>query len=440
MLDKIKPKWNIQNNKPARSKDGKGQSLVEMAILTPLLLLMFIGVLEVGWAIRGYIVLVNADREATRFAARGWYLDFNQNDINDIGYGNVLSHTLDSISQQLPFDVVSDDPNGTLIVSHYIVDTGKPCADPPCNDDCAADHQNHHGGCDCTTPERREPDYVYDDWVAHPGMTSYSHFSALYGLPNASRLDHDAVVAELKEQNDAFNCALNVKDPSAPWSPNSVVAVEMFYDQPQLVGVPIIANHFTDPVPLYAHTVMRITGDRGNKGGEGGGCTLLPVAVHESTVDALEEGESTGDIRNGTGTGNFGWLRWTDDTDAISANSNSEEYLEEEIKNPRLSMNDYREPEHKDANDEVINSGDWVWGLTGQVSSDGVVKEQMTDRIGQVHRVPIWNIAEGSGSNVVYHIVGFALFRLDSIDFQGNPKTISGTYMGRDDTCKGNGH
>jgi Flp pilus assembly protein TadG len=43
-----------------------GQSLVEMAFITPLLLLMFIGVLEVGWAIRGYIVLLNADREGTR--------------------------------------------------------------------------------------------------------------------------------------------------------------------------------------------------------------------------------------------------------------------------------------------------------------------------------------------------------------------------------------
>ena len=38
----------------------RGQSLVEMAIIAPLLLLMFIGVLEVGWAIRGYVVLLNA--------------------------------------------------------------------------------------------------------------------------------------------------------------------------------------------------------------------------------------------------------------------------------------------------------------------------------------------------------------------------------------------
>ena len=72
MLRRIKPKWNRQDGSPT----DRGQSLVEMAIITPLLLLLFIGVLEVGWAIRGYIVLLNADREATRFATRGQYLDF----------------------------------------------------------------------------------------------------------------------------------------------------------------------------------------------------------------------------------------------------------------------------------------------------------------------------------------------------------------------------
>ena len=143
-----------EGNKAGLSGE-KGQSLVEMAFITPLLLLLFIGVIEVGWAIRGYIVLVNADREATRFAARGQYLDFRQTELENIGYDYVAAHTLDAISQQLDYDVASGDPNGTLIISHYLVDTGQPCEDPPCNDDCAADHHNHHGGCDCSTPERR---------------------------------------------------------------------------------------------------------------------------------------------------------------------------------------------------------------------------------------------------------------------------------------------
>jgi hypothetical protein len=430
---------------PARSSGEKGQSLVEMALITPLLLLLFIGVLEVGWAIRGYIVLLNADREATRFAARGQYLDFSKTERNAIGYGYVLSHTLDSLAQQLSFDVISDQPNGTLIISHFLVDTGKPCADPPCNDDCAADHNNHHGGCDCTTPDRREEDYPYDDLILQPGVSGYEHFAALYGTSRPSRIDSTELVAQLKEQNDAFNCSLNAKDSSVPWSTNSVVVVEAYYDQQQLLGVPLVSNYFTDPVPLYVHTMMRITADRGTGGGESGGvgCELLPITVHTDTLKSLAAGTFVPNIREGTDSGNFGWLRWTEDSDAVGMNPNSEEYLAEELSNPRLAMNDYREPEHKDPNDTSINTYDWVWGLTGNVNSNGVARTEIERMTGEtkVYRIPVWDMAQGSGSNVVYRITGFALFKITDYDLGGNPKTISGIFHGwANDACPGNGH
>jgi hypothetical protein len=390
-------------------------------------------------------VLLNADREATRFAARGQYLDFRFYERDEIGYGYVLSHTLESMAQQLDFDVVSGDPNGTLIISHYLVDTSRPCADPPCNDDCDADKHNKHGGCDCSTPDRREPDYPYDDLVLHPDMSGYEHFAALYGIPRPSRLNHAELVAELKEQNDAFNCSLNLKDESAPWSPNSVVVVEAFYNQPQLLGVPIVSNYFTDPVPLYVNTMMRIASDRGSGGGEsdGGGCELLPIAVHTDTLTSIAPGTHVTNIREGTGTGNFGWLRWTDDSDAVGMNPNSEEYLAEELFNPRLPMHDYREPEHKDPSDTVINVSDWVWGLTGNVNSNGVARTQLERMVGEtkVYRIPVWGSAEGSGSNVTYRIVGFALFKLTGYDLTGNPKEISGIFHGWDNNaCPTNGH
>ena len=87
-----------------RRRKDRGQSLVETALIAPLLLLMFLGVIEVGWALRGYLVLLNANREATRFAARGTYLDFSQPNIEDVGYELVLQHALDSLSDQLPLE------------------------------------------------------------------------------------------------------------------------------------------------------------------------------------------------------------------------------------------------------------------------------------------------------------------------------------------------
>jgi hypothetical protein len=444
MIRKIKAKWNIQGDRRASAPGQKGQSLVEMAIITPLLLLLFIGVVEVGWAIRGYIVLVNADREATRFAARGQYLDFRQTERGDVGYDYVAAHTLDAISRQVDYDVASADPNGTLIISHYLVDTGKPCADPPCNDDCAADNHNQHGGCDCSTPERREEDYPFDDLVLHPGMDGYEHFSALYGIPRESQINPDELVAQLKEQNDAFNCALNVKDESVPWVPNSVIAVEAWYDQPQLLGVPLVSNYLTDPIPMYAQTVMRINTARGRSTvSDGVGCHLLPITVYTDTL-SVDVGTEVPNIREGIGSGSFGWVRWTDDSEAVGSDPNSEGYLAEALANPGLAMPDCRAPVPKDPGATVINAGDWMWALTGNVNSDGVARTQLErlkyDPALYKYRIPVYDVAEGTGSNVVYHIVGFATVKITDYDLGGNPKEISAIFTGWDDACPGNGH
>ena len=53
----------------------RGQGLVEFAIMLPILLLLLIGLAELGFALRNYLVVVNADREGCRFAARGRFSD-----------------------------------------------------------------------------------------------------------------------------------------------------------------------------------------------------------------------------------------------------------------------------------------------------------------------------------------------------------------------------
>ena len=77
-------------------------------------------------------------------------------------------------------------------------------------------------------------------------------------------------------------------------------------------------------------------------------------------------------------------------------------------------------------------------GPTGNVNSNGVAKTELErlESEGQIQRIPVWNQAEGTGSNVVYHIVGFIKVILTDHDLGGNPKEISAIFMGWDDTCK----
>ena len=52
-------------------KDSRGQSIVEMALVTPLLLLLLLGVVDVGRAMAVKVAVTNASREGARYGS--WY-------------------------------------------------------------------------------------------------------------------------------------------------------------------------------------------------------------------------------------------------------------------------------------------------------------------------------------------------------------------------------
>lgn len=56
---------------PTRKKDQRGQSLVEMAIILPLLLFMLAAVVNFGWLFHHQLTLTQACREAVRRGAVG---------------------------------------------------------------------------------------------------------------------------------------------------------------------------------------------------------------------------------------------------------------------------------------------------------------------------------------------------------------------------------
>lgn len=49
--------------------DERGQSLVEMALVLPLLLLLLVGIIDFGRAFNNYIIITNAAREGARYAS-----------------------------------------------------------------------------------------------------------------------------------------------------------------------------------------------------------------------------------------------------------------------------------------------------------------------------------------------------------------------------------
>ena len=85
-------------NKVRRSvgQISKGQSLVELTLVLPILLLMLLGLMELGMLLRAYLVVVNANREAARFASRGTFTD-----------GQVAQRAMVSVSGQFTYNDTS---------------------------------------------------------------------------------------------------------------------------------------------------------------------------------------------------------------------------------------------------------------------------------------------------------------------------------------------
>jgi hypothetical protein len=61
---------NQQSNR-ARRRSERGQSLVELAFTLPVLLILLIGVVEVGNSLNAYMTVVDAGRDAARLGSKG---------------------------------------------------------------------------------------------------------------------------------------------------------------------------------------------------------------------------------------------------------------------------------------------------------------------------------------------------------------------------------
>jgi hypothetical protein len=53
----------------------RGQSMLELALILPLLLILLVATVEAGFALRNYLLTMSANREGIRFAARGRFTD-----------------------------------------------------------------------------------------------------------------------------------------------------------------------------------------------------------------------------------------------------------------------------------------------------------------------------------------------------------------------------
>ncbi|MBN1994744.1 MAG: tandem-95 repeat protein [Anaerolineae bacterium] len=455
MFTKLKHK--LEHRKQLAFSREKGQSLVEMAIITPLLLLLFIGVFEVGWALRGYLVLTSMNRESTRFAIKNGVLNYSVKDPTTVGYDIVLSHTLNSMAEQLPLDFDAGTSNATVIMSHFVIDTGYPCVKYQGGDPVVPYEFNPTCNCNESNPDHPQW-FTKDDLILHPDTPGYAYYAQTYGVHQDTRLgggDYATVAKQLALENNQMNCNVLKTGTAGELSSNNMIITEAFYEQPQLLSVPFISNALTDPIPFYTHTAMRIVASRDadTTNTVGPTCELLPITFPEDALagDPDDPPEQKIDAYEGSASGNFGWIYWNSNINETKGIN----YIEESLANPRLSMTDFTadedDPDHP--NDHTINIGDWVAGRTG-VGNNNDIEDLLESYRGKTVLIPVYKqVGPKGGAKASYEISHFARVVIDEIclprnncidpntgkKISGSNKLIRATFLYYDDEACSDG-
>jgi len=163
---------HVLDSKPPRG--ARGQSLVELAFTTPFLLIMVIGIVEIGFLANNYLVLLDAAREGGRYASSlnplTWAVDASQVD------GDPLTRTY----QRADCELLSNDPspgssyrinNSTLDAAHGVVVAPLPHPDiatAPYTNGTESKNFGFFDAVACQTVASMDPlwfDYKYDDVV-----------------------------------------------------------------------------------------------------------------------------------------------------------------------------------------------------------------------------------------------------------------------------------
>jgi len=209
-----------------KQRTERGQGLLEMAVILPVLLILMIGVVEIGYALRDYLIVVNANREGCRFAARGRFGDDRAGD-RAVSAGGVVLRGNPAV--EVPFlRTHGTEPNTGIIITHIPMSS---TGDVP----------------------------AYTTWVS--GVIPSEAGGVQPIMAENSLIT--TTLPEIVERHRDSTQDINAMRQAAMYEPmdNHIVIVEVFFMHHPLWNNPLLP--LPDPWMMHAQTEMRVTTDRG---------------------------------------------------------------------------------------------------------------------------------------------------------------------------------
>lgn len=208
-------------------KKRRGQSLVETALMFPVLLILLSGLVEFGFLLNEYLTILDAARNAARFSSDSLYnaadSDYDCNTTRDF-FRQTTCLVNQELRQEQPLIEMNDNLTPGVLDDDYL--------DP-----------------------NRGDDIIVSAFSVAQGLGVTARYPAGYGdLGWSYALDFPGYNVR-NESSKFLTSDINAKlDANAPNT--GFVLVEIFYLYPMKLRLPWITAFVNDPVPLHVYTLM----------------------------------------------------------------------------------------------------------------------------------------------------------------------------------------
>lgn len=202
-----------EHNQRKKDTTRAGQSLVEVAILFPIILIVLSGLVEFGFMLNDYLAIQDAARNAARFSSDGQFdsadSDHDCKTTVDF-YRQTACLVLQEIAQERPNITLEPDEHDDIVISAFSIEQGIGVV------------------------------------ARYPTADGDQGWSYARDLPSHG----------MRERSSAFNTSsINARlDPDAPNT--GMLLVEIYYSYEMKLSLPWITAFIDDPVVLHVYSIM----------------------------------------------------------------------------------------------------------------------------------------------------------------------------------------
>jgi hypothetical protein len=213
-------------------KNKRGQSFVELMLVISILALLLAGVVEFGFLMNNYFHILDAARESARFSSNSDPFDVNHQ--TEVGFYYTAAYKALDTMAPIVLDPTKGDGDDIVISVFSMTQAGAIIRFPPDGSGVA-----DYGWSLCANVG------AFESWMTNNHLVDPDAFVRSKWA--------SCRVRQTRQSTAGFQTVV-LQTPDAPSA--GAILVEVFYNYPELLKLPVFTMVITDPIKVYIYSVM----------------------------------------------------------------------------------------------------------------------------------------------------------------------------------------